>query len=469
MKKLVLSLLLGFLAIVTFGSRRDYFTEIIPNPEGKSYIYRLTLADKAGTPYTISDPEKYLSLRSIERRKRQGLAIDSTDLPVSPAYIRQILRHGVEVVGVSKWNNTVLVRSADKQKLERLRRLPFVSRALKVWESRDSIQAPTGRDYIQPKLQSWDTVTGKYYGDGQTQIEYLNGVRLHDAGFRGQGMTIAVIDAGFMNVDKIKAFNNVRIIGSHNFVVPSPTSIYKQMDHGTKVLSTMAMNQPNVFVGTAPDASYLLLRSEDYGSENIVEEDYWAEAAEYADSAGVDIITSSLGYHHFDDTLVNHHYYEQDGQTALISRTASMLAGKGIVCVNSAGNDGMGSWKKIGFPADAKDILTVGALTHEGLNSPFSSVGPTADGRVKPDVMAIGSSTSVVSGSGSIQHDNGTSFSCPTLAGMVACLWQALPNKTAKQIIDIVRQAGNNVAHPDNIYGYGTPDFWKAYQSGLNN
>ena len=280
-------------------------------------------------------------------------------------------------------------------------------------------------------------------------------------------MTIAVIDAGFMNVDKIKAFNNVRIIGSHNFVVPSPTSVYKQMDHGTKVLSTMAMNQPNVFVGTAPDASYLLLRSEDYGSENIVEEDYWAEAAEYADSVGVDIITSSLGYHHFDDSLVNHRYYEQDGQTALISRTASMLARKGIVCVNSAGNDGMGSWKKISFPADARDILTVGALTYQGLNSPFSSIGPTADGRVKPDVMAIGSSTSVVSGSGSIQHDNGTSFSCPTLAGMVACLWQALPNKTAKQIIGIVRQAGNNVAHPDNIYGYGTPDFWKAYQIGI--
>lgn len=467
MKKLILPILLGFIAVIAFASGSKTYTEIIPNPEGKNYIYRITLKDKAETPFSLSEPEKFLSLKSIERRRRQGLAIDSTDLPVSPAYLRQIQRHGVEVVGVSKWNNTVLVRSENRQRLEHLQRLPFVSKTLKVWESLDSIPAPLGRDYIEPKFQSWDTVSGKYYGDGQAQIESLDGVRLHDAGFRGKGMTIAVIDAGFMNVDKIKAFNNVNIIGSHNFVVPSPSSIYKQMDHGTKVLSTMAMNQPNIFVGTAPDAGYLLLRSEDYGSENIVEEDYWAEAAEYADSVGVDIISSSLSYHHFDDPFVNHYYYEQDGVTALISRTASMLAAKGIICVNSAGNDGMGSWKKIGFPADARDILTVGAVTYQGLNSPFSSVGPTADGRVKPDVMAIGSSTSVVSGSGSIQHDNGTSFSCPTLAGMVACLWQALPNKTARQIIDIVRESGNNVEHPDNIYGFGTPDFWKAYQIGL--
>ena len=230
----------------------------------------------------------------------------------------------------------------------------------------------------------------------------------------------------------------------------------------------MAMNQPNVFVGTAPGASFWLLRSENFDSENTVEEDYWAEAAEFADSVGADIISSSLGYHHFDDSTANHYYYEQDGHTALISRTASMLADKGIVCVNSAGNDGMGSWKKINFPADAENILTVGAITFQGLNTPFSSVGPTADGRIKPDVMAVGNSTAVVSGSGSIQHNNGTSFSCPTVAGMVACLWQALPNKSAKEIIRLVQMSSNNVEHPDNIYGYGVPDFWRAYTDGLN-
>lgn len=467
MKKLSLLFILTIVTLSAFG-RKVQTPELIPNPDGKSYIYRVTLIDKNGTPYSISSPESFLSLKSVQRRHRQGLAVDSTDLPVSPVYLKKISSYDLSIVGVSKWNNTVLVRSSNPQVLERLAWLPFVKSTLRVWESRDSILEPTGRSSIDSKFESWDTIhKHDIYGEGERQIKVVNGVKLHEAGFRGGGKVIAVIDAGFMNVDKIPAFGNVRILGNHNFVVSSSNNVYKQMDHGTKALSTMAMNQPNVFVGTAPEASYWLLRSEDYDSENIVEEDYWAEAAEYADSVGVDIISSSLGYHHFDDSTVNHHYYEQDGKTALISRTASMLAKKGIVCVNSAGNDGMGSWKRINFPADARDILTVGSVTYQGLNSPFSSVGPTADGRIKPDVMAIGSSTSVVSGSGTIQHNNGTSFSCPTIAGMVACLWQALPDKTAEQIIDLVRQAGNNAEHPDNIYGYGVPDFWKAYQLGL--
>lgn len=467
MKKLFILTLTIFSTVLAFAYNRNRQEQIVPNPEGKSYIYRYTLRDKNGTAYSLSEPRKFLSAKSLERRKRQGLSLDSTDLPLSEVYLKDIVKKGGNIVGMSKWNNTVLVRCQNRETLENIAQLPFIVKSTKVWESRDSVTKQSKRIDVEPNLESWDTIKNEVYGEGAKQIKYLNGIKLHEAGFRGKGIVIAVLDAGFMNVDKIKAFRNVRIINDHNFVVPFPTTVYKQMDHGTKVLSTMAMNQPGTFIGTAPDASYVLLRSEDYSSENLVEEDYWAEAAEYADSIGADIISSSLGYHHFDDSLADHHYYEQDGQTALISRTASMLANKGIVCVNSAGNDGMGSWKRIGFPGDAKDILTVGAMTYQGLNSPFSSIGPTADGRIKPDVMAIGSSTSVVSGSGSIQHNNGTSFSCPTVAGMVACLWQALPGKTAKEIIDLVRQSGNNVEHPDNIYGYGTPDFWKAYQNGL--
>lgn len=465
MKKLFTLLLSLFAVYYSYGWGL-HSVNLIPNPDGKSYIYRITLNDKHGTPFSLSEPEKFLSKKAVERRRRQGIVIDSTDLPVSPLYLKQIAKRGVEIVGKSKWNNTVLVRSGNLQTLEGIAGLPFVKGVMRVWESKDSIRASKGRDSVEPKFESWDTVSGKPYGEGQAQIEVVDGLRLHNAGFRGEGMTIAVFDAGFMNVDKIAAFGNVNILGTQNFVATSSSNVYKQMDHGTKVLSTMAMNQPNTFVGTAPGASYWLLRTEDYDSENIVEEDYWAEAAEFADSVGADIISSSLGYHHFDDPKMNHHYYEQDGRTALISRTASMLASKGMICVNSAGNDGMGSWKRINFPADAIDIITVGAMTYQRLNSPFSSVGPTADNRIKPDVMAIGSSTSVVSGSGSIQHNNGTSFSCPTVAGMVACLWQSLPGKTAKEIIDIVRKSGDNAVHPDNIYGYGVPDFWKAYQLG---
>lgn len=458
------SLLLSFLALCSWGVHEP---ELIPNPDGKSYMFRLTLTDKNGTPFSLSEPEKFLSSRAIERRRRQGIALDSTDLPVSPEYLTAIRKRGVSVVGQSKWNNTVLVRGTDLQTLERLIKLPFVKKTLRVWTSKDSINESSGRPDFDNNLGNWDSAGVKPYGATEEQIAVLNGQKLHDAGFRGQGIVIAVLDAGFMNADRIPAFDNIRILGTHNFVATSKTSVFKQMDHGTKALSTMAVNRPGVFVGTAPEASYWLLRSEDYDSENIVEEDYWVAAAEFADSVGADIISSSLGYHHFDDSTVTHHYYEQDGQTALISRTASMLAGKGIIEVNSAGNDGMGSWKRINFPGDAEDNLTVGAMTFEGLNSPFSSVGPTADGRIKPDVMAIGSSTAVIGGYGTILHNNGTSFSCPTIAGMAACLWQALPTKTACEIIDLIRQSGDNVAHPDNIYGYGVPDFWKAYQHGL--
>ena len=189
-------------------------------------------------------------------------------------------------------------------------------------------------------------------------------------------------------------------------------------------------------------------------------------AAEFADSIGADIISSSLGYNEYDGFPGYYHQRDLDGKTALISRTASMLAQKGIILVNSAGNSGMGPWKKIAFPADAKDILTVGALNTEKKNAPFSGVGPTQDGRVKPDVMALGSPASLISGRGTIVRDMGTSFSTPLVAGFVACLWQALPDKTALEIINLVRQTSNSYQQPDNIYGYGLPNFWRAYMIG---
>ena len=282
-------------------------------------------------------------------------------------------------------------------------------------------------------------------------------------------MTIAVLDGGFQNVNVIPAFMRGNIIGTKDFVYPNSPFFYQETDHGTKVLSAMAANIPNVLIGTAPEARYWLLRCEDQQTEQPVEEDYWAMAAEFADSAGVDIINSSLGYNDYDDAPDYYHQRDLDGKTALISRTASMLAKKGIILVNSAGNSGMGPWKKISFPADANDILTVGAVNMEKKNAPFSGVGPTQDGRVKPDVMALGSPASLISGRGSIIRDMGTSFSTPLVAGLVACLWQALPEKTALEIIELVRQTGSNAKDPDNIFGYGIPNFWRAYMIGKVN
>lgn len=440
--------------------------DMVSFPGGKCQMYRLYLKDKDldHTPFSVKRPSEFLSQRSIDRRKRQGILVDLTDLPVAPAYEKQVAEAGIEIVGKSKWNNTLLIRIHKDKELRKLEGLEFITKRKKVFQAPDSVSQRM-RSNVRNGLNEWSQ-GDEFYGAADAQLKSLNGKKLHENGYRGKGMMIAVFDGGFMNADKIPALHKIKLAGVKDFVVPESKSVFGEMEHGTMVLSTMAANAPDFYVGVAPEAQYLLIRCEDERTESLAEEDYWASAAEYADSCGVDVINSSLGYHGFDDSSMNHHYYEQDGNTALISRTASMCADKGIVCVNSAGNDGMGSWKKINFPADAKDILTVGSINEHGMNAAFSAVGPTADGRIKPDVMAFGSPTCVITGRGSIINDNGTSFSSPLVAGMVACLWQALPGKTAKQIIKLVKLAGDNQQHPDNVFGYGVPDFWKAYQTG---
>ena len=435
-------------------------------PGGKCKYYRLYLRDKKDTVYSLSRPEEFLSPRSLERRRRQGLSLDSTDLPVSPAYLSAIERLGFCVVRKSKWNNTVVVRVRKQRELRKLDTLSFVVSKRLVLTAPDSIvqrKRTTYRtDGLGPEQEENE------YGVARGQVESLGGIRLHQAGYRGKGKVIAVFDGGFMNVDKIPALHRLRLEGIADFVVPRSANIFQETDHGTMVLSTMAVNEPYYYIGVAPDASYVLVRTEDEQTESPMEEDYWAAGAEYADSLGVDVINSSLGYHSFDDEDLDYTYADQDGQKSLISHTASLLASKGIVLVNSAGNEGMGSWKKVNFPADAEHIITVGSITQHGVNAPFSSVGPTADGRVKPDVMAWGSPVSVFSGRGLVINDVGTSFSSPLVAGLVACLWQALPDKSAREIIDLVCRSANKYRQPDNIYGYGVPNFWKAYQLGKN-
>ena len=450
----------------------------IKYPGGKFYIWRYTLKDKQGSPYSVEHPSRWLTHKSVERRKRQGLPIDSTDLPVSNRYLRlfektsgEIVRSAKKgavewtIIGTSRWNNTILVRSNDTTLFHRLASLDCVRKSEMVWTSPDSINRFI-KTSVHEDFNPWDSVKSNRYGNGLEQIEMLTGQRLHNIGLQGKGMTIAVLDGGFQNCDVIPAFRHANIAGAKDFVYPNSQHFYQETDHGTKVLSAMAANEPEVLIGTAPEARYWLLRCEDQQTEQPVEEDYWAMAAEFADSVGVDIISSSLGYNDYDNHPNYYHQRDLDGETALISHTASMLAKKGIVLVNSAGNSGMGPWKKIVFPADARDIITVGALNMEKKNAPFSGVGPTQDGRVKPDVMALGSPTSLISGRGAIIRDMGTSFSTPVVAGLVACLWQAFPEKTALEIINLVRQTSNGYEKPDNVYGYGMPNFWRAYMIG---
>jgi hypothetical protein len=425
--------------------------------------YRISLKDKAVTTYTLNKPEAFLSLKAIERRQKQHLAIDSTDLPVCRKYIDEIRKHGVHVVAVGKWDNFVTVSCNDTKQIDRIAALPFVRSTEKVWASprKKKISMATTRDSLinNPVIHP-DSI----YGMAITQIHLSNGDKLHDAGFRGKGMTIAIIDAGFHNADRIKAMDNIKILGTKDFV-NSKADIYAESSHGMGVLSCIGMNKPGIMTGTAPDASFWLLRSEDEYSENLVEQDYWAAAVEFADSVGVDVINTSLGYYTFDDKSKNYEYRNLDGHYALMSRQASRIAGKGMILVCSAGNAGIGSWKKITPPGDAENVLTVGAVDKKAVLAPFSSIGNTADNRVKPDVVAVGLGADVIRTDGNQGRANGTSFSSPIMCGMVACLWQACPTLTAKEVIELVRKSGDRTSFPDNIYGYGVPDMWKAYET----
>lgn len=422
--------------------------------------YRISLTDKAETTYSLDRPEEFLSEKAIARRVRQGLTIDSTDLPVCETYVKAIRNKKVKIVVKGKWDNFVTISCNDSTQIDRIALLPFVKSVEKVWTAPN--QKKNKKDLKRDSLVHKPYKLENPYGLAYMQLYLSHGDRLHKAGYRGEGMTIAIMDAGFHNVDQIAAFDSTRILGVKDFVGDTK-SMYMESDHGLKVLSCMGANWPHAMIGTAPNASYWLFRTEDEYSEHLVEQDYWAAAIEYADSVGVDVVNTSLGYNTFDDKSKDYRLRDLDGKYSLMSRQASRVADKGMILLCSAGNSGQGSWKKITPPGDARNILTVGAIAESKKLAPFSSVGNTADDRVKPDVVAVGMFTRVIGTDGQPTTANGTSFATPVMCGMVACLWQARPELTAKQIITLVRQSGDRADFPDNIYGYGIPDLWKAY------
>ena len=424
------------------------------------YYFYVQFSDKNNTTYSLSNPSAFLSARAIARRASFNIAIDSTDLPVNTAYMTPIANFGISIHCVSKWMNGVTVLLADSSLMQQVRLMPFVKKVTYTGLA-NGVQASPKRVKSEPSTFA--------YGNAATQINQLNGNYLHNAGYTGSSMQIAVLDAGFLNVNTNVGFDSLRLqnrlLGVKNIAVPN-SDVYTLDYHGANVLSILTGNLPNQYMGAAPHASYWLIRTEYSPTEYEVETDFWVAGIEFADSVGVDAVNSSLGYTTFDDASMNYTYSNMNGSFSRASSAATLAANKGILVCNSAGNEGNSAWHYIGVPADAPGIVAVGAATSTGEASTFTSYGPSADNRVKPEIAGMGTSTALINSSGSISVGNGTSYASPLVCGLMTCFLQYAKtnysNVSIANVIDIAERSANLYATPSNRLGYGLPNFQTA-------
>lgn len=450
-------IILGLSSFLTFSAQQD------------TNYYRIKFTDKTNTPFDIQQPEGFLTSKAVARRDKYSISITTNDLPVDPNYISQVLSYSsVSYITHSKWFNQLVVISNDTNDINLIKQLPFVA-------SSEKVRAPIKTSSSDKKLMIAETkssiLVNPHYPYGKTfdQIHLHGAEYMHDLGFNGQGMDIAIIDAGFENVRTLNGLSHLfetgQILSTYDFV-DRELSVNEDHYHGSAVLSVIAGNIPGEFHGTAVSANFHLLRSEDADAEYIIEEDYWVRAAEYADSAGCDIISTSLGYTTFDDSTQNHTYADMDGNTTLIAKANDIASSKGILCVSSAGNLGGSEWGYISTPADADSCLTIGAINIFDELAPFSSFGPSADGDIKPNLVSVGYLTELIAPwDNEIIQGNGTSFSCPMTSGLAACLWQALPDLSNMEIKTLLENTASQSNTPDTLRGYGYPKIFEAYSS----
>lgn len=415
--------------------------------------------DKPNKATFLTDPLKMVSLKSKQRRERQGIAFNVSDVPIEKTYYTAVKNtKGITILAKSKWLNAVHIQGT-KTNINTLKNNLFVEKIEYADKSLNTNRVSNTKVKHNP-ANKFGTTSSFNYGGAFNQIKMLGGEDLHLAGFTGSSITIAIIDNGFAGVNSFTAFNrmlvNNKILGGYNFVNRG-ASYYSGGSHGTSVLSTIGGYLLNQYAGTAPDASFYLFISEDDSKEVVLEESLWVEAAERADSVGVDIINTSLGYSTFDYSKHSHTYADMNGTTTFISRGAKVAATKGMILLVSAGNEGADTWKYITAPADVDGVLTVGAVDLNRTIASFSSFGPTFDARIKPDVLAMGKAVYVIDKNGGVATSNGTSFASPILAGVVACYWQKYPTKTSVEIIDMVRKSGHLYTTPTPQEGYGIP------------
>lgn len=437
--------------------------------------YVVKFKDKAGTLFSINNPSQFLSQRAIDRRIKQNISIDESDLPLSPLYIDSIrLAGNVQIINQSKWLNQVCIETNDIDAITKINSLPFVleMQAVKKLTTQEPVltRQKFKTDFKNPatgqvKQGMTDVVN---YGNAFGQIHLHEGEFLHNKGYRGEGMLMAVIDAGFYHYKTLPAFDSVninnQILETYDFV-KNKVSVNEEHPHGMHCFSIIASNMPGKLVGTSPKANFVLYRSEDVDSESPMEEQYWIVAMERADSIGADITTTSLGYNSFDNPAFNYSYADLNGRTTMMAKAATIAARKGMILLASAGNEGAKDWKFITTPADADSILSVGAVDASGVPGNFSSYGPTADGRIAPTVASVGVNTFVsTTGGGITNAGSGTSFASPNLAGLVACFWQAFPEFTNMEIIEAIRKSSNHYKNPNDRVGYGVPNFRLAFE-----
>ncbi|MFN2335898.1 MAG: S8 family peptidase [Bacteroidales bacterium] len=420
------------------------------------YLYRVYFNDKGASPQAYS-PDDLFSPAAVARREEQGIAFpDERDIPVSRQHIAAVTSLGLSFRCASKWMNTGLFSSVKQEDTGEMEALWFVDSVKLVKRPSGPVKLTADKYGVTVPADDPDAFDPRLPHNGQI---------LHQSGFTGRNIVIAVLDAGFLNADLIESLDHLRqregIIATRNFVSGSDF-VYDYHTHGTSVLSILAGTLPGIINGTAPGARYLLLRSEDDDSEYPVEEDYWAAAAEYADSAGADIITSSLGYFTFDDPSMNYSFTDMDGSTAFITRAANIAASKGILVVNSAGNERNNEWIRIIAPSDGDNVLGIGALRQDLTISDFSSAGYSSDGQIKPDVVAPGVLLPMQFQPGVWHKGSGTSFSCPVISGLCASLMQAVHSSSPSKIIDALHKSSDRYSSPDSLYGYGLPDFTRA-------
>ena len=413
----------------------------------------------------MDKPEAFLSARSAARREKWNIPITEQDFPPNPRYLDALQEQGATIHHRSRWLNAATILISEENVVE-IASLPFVKKVEYVgfpYKESERRKPNIKIDSLRSKQ-----LDGQYYGYGTRQIQWLNGDTLHQLGYTGSGIWLAVLDGGFIGVEESPFFDSLqaegRLLLSRDFV-DGDQEVYESSTHGTRVLSTMGANVPGVMVGTAPGATYACIKTEDTRGEYRIEECHWVAGLEYADSLGADVVNSSLGYTTFNDREMNYNFDNLDGKSSVASLAADIAFKKGMIVVTSAGNEGTSTWKHIGIPADARLALSVGAIDFSGERASFSSLGPTADGRIKPDVAAPGAWVTVADPFAfQASIASGTSFASPILAGLVACLWEAFPGKTNEEIVEAIKRSASQAGLPDVELGYGIPNFGKAYR-----